>query len=138
MLCRGIFTPHSDVVETKWENHVFAAVFQPESGGYSLAGAFAEVRFCSSSLFLGLFSVSSNRCSTTSLRLAHLSFLEHTTPHHTDALQPLPPRLFLQCFAADTDIISLLGSQVREGCADYPRALRAARQAFPFLEPLTR
>ncbi|CAN0493121.1 unnamed protein product, partial [Ectocarpus sp. 8 AP-2014] len=29
-------------------------------------------------------------------------------------------------------------SQVQEGSAEHPRALRAARQAFPFLEPLTR
>lgn len=43
MLCRGIFTPQNDVVESKWEHHVFAAVFQPESGGSSLASAFAEV-----------------------------------------------------------------------------------------------
>ncbi|CAM9888920.1 unnamed protein product [Ectocarpus sp. 6 AP-2014] len=69
VLCRGIFTPQNDVVESKWEHHVFAAVFQPESGGSSLASAFAEVQ---------------------------------------------------------------------EGSAEHPRALRAARQAFPFLEPLTR
>eukprot|EP00903_Cladosiphon_okamuranus_P006600 g6447.t1 len=69
VLCRGIFTPQNDVVETKWDHHMFAAVFQPESDGYPLAGAFAEVQ---------------------------------------------------------------------ERCAEYPRALRAARQAFPFLEPLTR
>eukprot|EP00752_Nemacystus_decipiens_P004033 g3692.t1 len=69
VLCRGIFTPQNDVIETKWEHHVFAAVFQPESGGYPLAGAFAEVQ---------------------------------------------------------------------EGCKEHPRALRAARQAFPFLEPLAR
>lgn len=43
VLCRGIFTPQNDVVESKWEHHVFAAVFQPESGGFPLASAFAEV-----------------------------------------------------------------------------------------------
>ncbi|CAM9187780.1 unnamed protein product [Scytosiphon promiscuus] len=69
VLCRGLFTPQNDVVESKREHHVFAAVFQPESGGYPLASAFAEVH---------------------------------------------------------------------EGSAKYPRALRAARQAFPFLEPLAR
>lgn len=43
VLCRGIFTPQNDVVESKWQHFVFAAVFQPETGGYPLADAFAEV-----------------------------------------------------------------------------------------------
>lgn len=43
VLCRGVFTPQNDVVESKREHHVFAAVFQPESGGYPLADGFAEV-----------------------------------------------------------------------------------------------
>lgn len=43
VMCRGLFTPQNEVVESKREHHVFAAVFQPESGGYPLADAFAEV-----------------------------------------------------------------------------------------------
>lgn len=73
VLCRGVFTPQNDVVETKWEHHVFAAVFQPDSGGYPLAGAFAEVR-CdllpqSSVCFLSVLI----RCSNSPLRLVCLS-----------------------------------------------------------------
>lgn len=131
VLCRGIFTPQNDVVETKWEHHVFAAVFQPGSGGYPLAGVFAEVGFallpsscvclpsvrsrCSFALFRSFVFVSSR----TALRRS----LTGSSPIFS--CDVLPPT-------------SMGGSQVQEGCADYPRALRAARQAFPFLEPLAR
>lgn len=43
VLCRGIFTPRNDVMESRSKHYVFAAAFEPEVGGYPLAGAFEEV-----------------------------------------------------------------------------------------------
>lgn len=54
MLCRGLFTPVNDVIETKFQHHVYTAAFLPwgepasggsggDCGGYPLADAFAEV-----------------------------------------------------------------------------------------------
>lgn len=43
VLCRGLFTPRNDVTESKSKHYVFAAAFEPEAGGYPLAGAFEEV-----------------------------------------------------------------------------------------------
>lgn len=54
MLCRGLFTPVNDVIESKFEHHVYTAAFLPGArgdsgsggggdGGYSLTDAFAEV-----------------------------------------------------------------------------------------------
>lgn len=51
VLCRGLFTPVNDVIETKFQHHVYTAAFLPggegtdggSGGGYSLADAFTEV-----------------------------------------------------------------------------------------------
>lgn len=51
MLCRGLFTPGNEVIESKFQHHVHTAAFPPGegdgggggSGGYPLADAFAEV-----------------------------------------------------------------------------------------------
>ncbi|CAM9947475.1 unnamed protein product, partial [Laminaria digitata] len=77
VLCRGLFTPGNEVIESKFQHHVHTAAFPPGegdgggggSGGYPLADVFAEVQ---------------------------------------------------------------------EGSSHHPRALRASRQAFPFLEILAR
>lgn len=57
MLCRGLFTPVNDVIETKFQHHVYTAAFLPRGegvsggsgggggGGYPLADAFAEVGY---------------------------------------------------------------------------------------------
>ena len=103
VLCRGIFTPQNDVVETKWEHHVFAAVFQPESGGYPLADAFAEVRFglCSSSAVLRLFSLCFSR---RSLLLFGWAISRSSSTARRPRLNNLfPARLLVQHLAVDSD-----------------------------------
>ncbi|CAM9441118.1 unnamed protein product, partial [Pylaiella littoralis] len=52
VLCRRLFTPRNDVTESKSKHYVFAAAFEPEAGGYPLAGAFEEA-----SVFPSIFRV---------------------------------------------------------------------------------
>lgn len=130
MLCRGIFTPQNDVVETKWEHHVFAAVFQPESGGYPLAGAFVKVGLIKCALPFAALCLLSPCFSRRSLLLSGWPLPLFPRAQHAD------PRLTFSCPGSLSNIVlptSMGGSVLRskKGAQSTPERCGLPGRRFP-------